>query len=373
MKSYNMPKFWYKLSKRHYIQCGLTVLLTAIVLWLTTNLWVNGRSVVVKFTSLAEKNIQYQVFYTDTDAQRFNERQSVRQNVKAGYQKVIFVLPIDKIVKFRLDIGVSPEKVIISELKIKGERKILPDYNGFYQHQIDKYMVKDGRIHIESMQRDPFLIYKKSLNLSGVIQIDWCRFIIVLISAFLLMYKLVQYLADFKLRQQYSRIDIVFLTVFFGLLFIPISHISDAEKSEQENRVLARYPQLLTRGGINNNFGEQFNAWFNDRFNGRDIFISLYNKFHKLQSIEQTEKVLVGKDGWMFYKLDNGYANFANRTELSEENMQRGLEYLKSIDSWCRKNGKEFYYIIVPDKNKIYGEYYRFVKKVAPDSHGIGY
>lgn len=374
MKNCNMRKFFYKLSNKHYIQCSLTISLTVIVLWLTTSLWINNRLIVIKFASLAEKDIQYQIFYTESDSQNFNEHQSVSQNVKSGYQKVKFVLPIDKIVKFRLDIGRQPEKIIISGLKINGRHKILPDYNEFHQNQIDKLIIKGRRLHIESMHDDPFLIYKKPLNLLGKIQVDWCRFIIVSTLTFLLMYKLVYYLADFKLRQQYSRIDIVFLTIFFGLLFIPMSHFSDAEKSEKENRMLAKYPQFLIKNkGINNNFGKQFNEWFNDRFNSRDMLISLYNEIYKLQNIEQTDKVLVGKNGWMFYKLDNGYDNFANRIKLSEKDMQKGLEYLKSIDLWCQKNGKEFYYIIAPDKNKIYGEHYRIVKKVAPDSNGIGY
>ena len=67
---------------------------------------------------------------------------------------------------------------------------------------------------------------------------------------FLLYFKILAWLMKLKWVQNKSRIDIVFLTVFFILLFLPMLHISDAEKSEQENRMLAKYTPLIDyRGG----------------------------------------------------------------------------------------------------------------------------
>ena len=67
---------------------------------------------------------------------------------------------------------------------------------------------------------------------------------------FLLYFKILAWLMKLKWVQNKSRIDIVFLTVFFILLFVPMLHISDAEKSEQENRMLAKYTPLIDyRGG----------------------------------------------------------------------------------------------------------------------------
>ena len=76
----------------------------------------------------------------------------------------------------------------------------------------------------------------------------------------------------------------------------------------------------------------------------------------------------------MTYPLerDNSINNYANNVTLSEDKLRNGLDYLKAIDEWCKKNGKEFYYVIVPDKNKIYGEYYRLIRKQHSDEYGIG-
>jgi hypothetical protein len=152
-----------------------------------------------------------------------------------------------------------------------------------------------------------------------------------------------------------------------------MSHISTANKSMQENRMLATYPQMFNTT-LNLQFGKQFESWFNDRFLGRFFLIKLYNNAKQyIDPLVGNDKVLVGKDGWLFYKLDNGINNFTNMTTLSDIELAEGLKYLSDIDNWCKKHGKEFYYVITPDKSKIYGEYYPNIRKYAPDTQGIGY
>ena len=88
------------------------------------------------------------------------------------------------------------------------------------------------------------------------LNVDFYAFVIIATAYFLVTYKLLKYLSRFKIEQHHSRIDIVFLVSFFILLFVPMLHISDAEKSEQENRMLAKYTPLIDyRGGGNIKFG----------------------------------------------------------------------------------------------------------------------
>lgn len=163
------------------------------------------------------------------------------------------------------------------------------------------------------------------------------------------------------------------LLVFFGLLFVPTFRISTAERNIQENRVLAPYQPLWQNGKLNYNFNLDFENWFNDRFFGRTFILNSYYKLMSwLAPLAGNDKVLVGKDGWLFYKNDDGLNNFANKRKLSDLALKNGLNYLKWVDEWCKQNGKEFYYIVVPDKSKIYNEYYRLVKKMHPDSYSIG-
>ena len=91
-------------------------------------------------------------------------------------------------------------------------------------------------------------------------------FISILILSFLLSYKITDYISDFKTVKNNSRIDIIFLLIFFILLCIPASHISKAKKAKSENRYLAKKTTLINKKGLNLNFGKEFNDWFDDRF-----------------------------------------------------------------------------------------------------------
>ena len=65
-------------------------------------------------------------------------------------------------------------------------------------------------------------------------------FTIILVLSFLFFYKITDYIADFKTIREKSRIDIIFLTIFFVFLFIPMSHVNQDEKSVNLCVVLER-------------------------------------------------------------------------------------------------------------------------------------
>ena len=361
-----------KISRKHYIQCGLAVLLTGLVLYFTSAWW-SDKAFIVSFNTKLTKGINYQVFYTQSKGENFTGQQVVTKSIRSGNQSVEIMLPIEKIVRFRLDVGVNPGDIEISDLRIRGSQNMKFDYSEFNKNQIDKYEVKDGKLYITSNKGDPYLAYKPELNLPAGMQIDWCRLVIISVLAFLLMYKFVQYLSKFKIEKQHSRIDIVMLAVFFALLFVPMSHISDAEKSEQENRVLAKKPQLAIDDKDIGNIGVQFDAWYNDHFFGRDTMMWLYNYIkYKISPMAGNNKVLVGKAGWWFLKNNESLDDLINKTVLNDKKMKQGLEYLIKIDEWCKKHNKKFYYLIAPDKHVIYGEYMNKIKKINTDSYSIG-
>lgn len=109
---------------------------------------------------------------------------------------------------------------------------------------------------------------------------DGKLFIIIITLAYMVCYKLVQYLARFKIVENNSRIDIVFAVCVIAFMFVPVLHINRDEISVQENRTLAKYVPLIDddSGAINYNFGKDFESWFNDRFFGRKQFIKTSKK-----------------------------------------------------------------------------------------------
>ncbi len=234
-----------------------------------------------------------------------------------------------------------------------------------YQAKISK--TEPLSISLEVRRHKLFL-----MDLSEKYSISYLILFTVAVLAFLFSYKLINYLANFKLLQHNSRIDIVFLSMFFITLYIPMSYISKEETSPNENRVLAKYPKLLGENGINTLFGKKVENWFNDRFFGRRFMLSTEEKMKRLiEPHRGNKKVMVGKEGWLFYKGGNSVNNFINKSELSSHQMEKGTEYLIAINNWCKAHNKKFYYVLIPDKHRIYGEYVQYIQKIRPDSESI--
>ena len=211
--------------RKQRIQYVLTVLLTVVILYFTSAVWYRG--IVLSFNAQADKNIQYQIFYTETPEQDFNEKQSIKKYVIDGLQKVKIGLPIGKIAKLRLAFGSMPERLEISDIQIKGTGRLDLEYNEFAKNEIDFSTVQDGKFIIYSYKDNPYITYKKDLNLVRNNRIDWCRLIIITVLALFFVFKLTKYLVD----ERYSKIDVILIAVFFALLFLPMSHISDARRS----------------------------------------------------------------------------------------------------------------------------------------------
>lgn len=184
-------------------------------------------------------------------------------------------------------------------------------------------------------------------------------FIIIITIAYMICYKLVQYLARFKIIENNSRIDIVFVVCVIGFMFVPIIHINNDEISVQENRTLAKYVPLIEKGKINYDYGKDFEKWFNDRFFGRRSFIKTSKMFDMFinQDIKNTE-AMAGKENWLFTKRWNSEDMYRNKYLFDNDELQKIKQRLESLQAWLERHNIKFYLLLVPDKERIYGEFY---------------
>lgn len=132
------------------------------------------------------------------------------------------------------------------------------------------------------------------------------------------------------------------------LLLLPLAKINlvSGKISESENRVLASFPSLIGEDGkLTEQYFSKFKSWFNDNIGFRTDYVALngwlqYNVLHHSPS----SKVEIGKDGWMFYTLDNNvdmakgaYPNFGSdilqltcerQTRIQEKLAEKGIDYV---------------------------------------------
>lgn len=327
------------------------------------------KSLTAEFNVSVPDDTKLEFFYGRDFHLPFNETSVIKTNLSAGEHSLNFDLPVNRLAKIRISfISAKPlSGVKVSDLLISGEKTTELSVSEEFHFEglkskdnLDNAVMMNGNETFMSLEnRQPFKI-RRRLNLNFYTMTIWAAIY------YLLSYKLVSYLIKLKREQGYSRIDIVFLCAFFIFLFIPMMNISDAEKSEQENRNLAKKPSLMM-GDMNSKFGRDFEEWFNDRFWGRKKLLKLHGIIKSKLTRFGNEKVLVAHDDWLFLRLDNSIRNYQNLDLFTEEELQKIARYLSGIDAWAEKNNVAFYYIICPDKNKIYGEYIRTIQKVNPD------
>lgn len=204
------------------------------------------------------------------------------------------------------------------------------------------------------------LLWGKDFYLVGeAANFDWKVFVIMLTLGGMASYKLVDYLAQFKIVEHNSRIDIVFVAFVIAFMFVPVLKINHDTVSKQENRTLAAYVPLVKDGRLNFNYGRDFEAWFNDHFNQRKLFIDVNSRLNLFLNRKlKSETAMAGKDGWMYTKRWGSVEMFQNKYLYNYEDLRKIKNKLERISLWAKRHGMKFYVFLVPDKERIYPEFY---------------
>ena len=360
LKKFLPNKFW------------TTVFLTVFIcLALSWHLFLS-RTITLSFHHKSSHDVTYRIYYiTRMEFDYRNEDSSVH-TVKAGDNDINLqlALPNKSLWKMKMEIENTPSNNIeISDIRLHGKTTniLTPDNlkkSKFYDFAESK--VSDKKILLQPRSGHGAIDFNlEGLKTDGTNTVDLYTFLVLALIYTLIIYKFIEYLAAYKNKRGYSRIDIFFLAVFFFILWIPMMDISDADISFKELRGYAKKPVFDIKNL--SGYGAKFNEWFSDRFFGRQEFLQIFS-INNTISKHGNSRVLTGKDGWYFLKADNSIRNFQNIDLFTEDELKTIAKYLTDFNNWAKANNKDFYYVIAPDKNKIYGEYFSdAILKINPN------
>lgn len=191
--------------------------------------------------------------------------------------------------------------------------------------------------------------------ISHPISIDFKIFVIIAVLTYLSAFKISNYVADFKSVKGKSRIEIIFLTIFFVFLFVPMIYINQDEKSRQENRFLAKwYPLVNQDGEFNYDFGKNFSEWFNDRFFLRHDFVKARNYLTILVANKCDKGVFDKKTQITYTNWDFGHIDI--------ETTKNNFKALYALNDFCQKHNIKLYILIVPQKGDIHTTELNYIK-----------
>ncbi len=162
------------------------------------------------------------------------------------------------------------------------------------------------------------------------------------------------------------------LTVSF-LMFLSIPMVflffsGKEQVSVTEKRALAQRPNL--EFSYIWDFPKKFENYFNDHFGLRGKYLHLSNLIHvKLFRVSPAPKVIVGKNGWLFYRSElegDGCTleDYQGRVLYSPAQLKQIQANIEAAVDWCSRNGAFLLIVFAPNKETIYPEYMpRYYKK----------
>ena len=148
---------------------------------------------------------------------------------------------------------------------------------------------------------------------------------------------------------------LVCVSLFLPLLGMLFPNLDSSSK-------LNEMRQLATRPSFNiiqaDHFPQQFETYFNDHFGYRNTLIYLNSKLnHRLFRQSSSEKVLIGKEKWLFYTQDNIVNDYRGINAFSKAELEQWKNILEQRQKWLAEQGIAYLFVVAPNKTSIYPEH----------------
>ncbi|MGI3748096.1 MAG: alginate O-acetyltransferase AlgX-related protein [Janthinobacterium lividum] len=150
------------------------------------------------------------------------------------------------------------------------------------------------------------------------------------------------------------------LTLSFAAIILAVHlfpYLKISKPTIAENRVLSTAPRFPTSLDDWSSIPSKLDSFVIDQFPVRTYLISGINYLRYKLGYSGSNKVIVGKDGWLFYD-DGGYlALAAGHQKLEKEGIDNWVQGLSQRIRYSQRNGAKFYFLLGPIKEDIYPEY----------------
>ncbi len=152
-----------------------------------------------------------------------------------------------------------------------------------------------------------------------------------------------------------KKLTVAYVIVFIALLLLPsLTMPLFSDDGSTENRTLAQFPSLIkSEGGLNENYTDELDDYISDHIGFRRMLASANSIIQSsLFGRSSEEKIIVGKDGWLFYAETKN--DYLNAPTLSRRNINNIVHTLELWRDKAEADGATFTVAIIPNKNTVY-------------------
>jgi hypothetical protein len=368
-------------AKKAIAAAVLSLFVTGLLIFLlTTQLGVKigggGNAVdhVLALTLSSREQAIYSLYF-DPDGQEVNwvsgESVNVPQGTLTGEKVVRFTLPDRPISRLRLKFGDRPDTVIIRSLALMTANGNTCTWKGSdLPRFFNQTSLEGGEVRVtgsvtqiasagagSSLVADPFEMEIECEQLSAASSRLTARWWVIGTLVFgliaLVYYRSLQHGATLS--------DLALLSGFVLLLALPLlTQALGAGNTviNAENRALSSAPGIPNTIAQLKKFPNQWSAYFNDHFGGRNEVIFWSNRL-KVQLLHTSplETVVIGKDRWIFYTGERSILDYQGFIQMDDATLKRADDFLREIKAGLDERGIAMLVVVAPDKHTIYPEY----------------
>lgn len=152
--------------------------------------------------------------------------------------------------------------------------------------------------------------------------------------------------------------EILFLILGLAICLLPLIGLAvTGPAPAAANEILAFPPELKTpSGSLNLRYLSDVSDYFRDHFSGRQELVTLNAKLESsLLGDSASEKIVVGKDGWLFFAETSD--DYLNTNQLSDRRIWAAAHTLSLIQEYAKSKNAVFLFTVAPNKNTLYPEY----------------
>jgi hypothetical protein len=152
--------------------------------------------------------------------------------------------------------------------------------------------------------------------------------------------------------------NVTTVALFLLTLWLPLitsTFIGHTEISETEQRFLAPLPSF---GPDWASFPRRLETYYDDHLGLRSALIRHQALIDVgVFGVSPTEKLVIGKRGWLFFGDPNAIAHYRGIAPLTQAELDTWTRILEERRDWLNERGAAFLLVLVPDKHLMYPEY----------------
>jgi len=155
--------------------------------------------------------------------------------------------------------------------------------------------------------------------------------------------------------------DTFLMTVFLIAISLPLGVQLTGNASgtqSHEKRKLAAFPPIPTSFETLWKYPGKFTTYYGDNFGLRAKLIRLHAlAMYRLFGLSPSDKVLIGRDGWLYYTDDYSLDDYRSLVPFTTAEMEKWRQVLEARQNWLAKRGVKFVIVFACDKYVIYPEF----------------